>query len=204
MPARAGGWMAAGARITDAVAHFRSRGNFRSAVKLVRAKEPERLRWRAAVSGLTLDAGRMRGGDRMRIEEPVLAMNDLILQREVVLDARLHRVDLDRGEILPRWTFGDLRRLSFLAQTDLTLLQRYVTLPGAYDAPIDTAAVVLAGRSFANVFRTRAQRLWLNVPDQDLGPTLEHHRLMLIRADQEVEQSRRWGALAKTLGDRPV
>ncbi|MDB4986201.1 MAG: hypothetical protein JWN04_1379 [Myxococcaceae bacterium] len=200
--------MAAGARITDAVAHFRNRGNFRNAVKLVRAKEPERLRWRAAVSGLTLDAGRMRGGDRMRIEEPVrelvLNLTDLILQREVVLDARLHRVDLDRGEILPRWTFGDLRRLSFLAQTDLTLLQRYVTLPGAYDAPIDTAAVVLAGRSFANVFRTRAQRLWLNVPDTDgPGPTLEHHRLLLARADQEVEQSRRWGALAKTLGDRP-
>ncbi|MDB4977673.1 MAG: hypothetical protein JWN48_6014 [Myxococcaceae bacterium] len=200
--------MAAGARITDAVAHFRNRGNFRSAVKLVRAKEPERLRWRAAVSGLTLDAGRMRGGDRMRIEEPVrelvLNLSDLILQREVVLDARLHRVDLDRGEILPRWTFGDLRRLSFLAQTDLTLLQRYVTLPNAYDAPIDTAAVVLAGRSFANVFRTRAQRLWLNVPDTD-GPTpvLDHHRLMLVRADAEVEQSRRWGALAKTLGDRP-
>ena len=200
--------MAAGARITDAVAHFRNRGNFRSAVKLVRTREPERLRWRAAVAGLTLDAGRMRGGDRMRIEEPVrelvLDLNDVILQREVVLDARLHRVDLDRGEILPRWTFGDLRRLSFLAQTDLTLLQRYVTLPAAYDAPIDTAAVVLAGRSFANVFRTRAQRLWLSVPDQDGPGTLdEHHRLMLARADHEVEQSRRWGALAKTLGDRP-
>ena len=201
--------MAAGARITDAVAHFRNRGNFRSAVKLVRTREPERLRWRAAVSGLTLDAGRMRGGDRMRVEEPirelVLELTDLMLQREVVLDARLHRVDLDRGEILPRWTFGDLRRLSFLAQTDLTLLQRYVTLPAAYDAPIDTAAVVLAGRSFANVFRTRAQRLWLSVPDQD-GPRAlhEHHRVLLARADQEVEQSRRWVALAKTLGDRPV
>ena len=70
-------------------------------------------------------------------------------------------------------------------------------------APARLAAVVLAGRSFANVFRTRAQRLWLNVPDQDLGPTLEHHRLMLSRADQEVEQSRRWGALAKTLAERP-
>jgi hypothetical protein len=200
--------MAAGARITDAVAHFRNRGNYRSAVKLVRAKEPERLRWRAAVSGLTLDAGRLRGGDRMRVEEPirelVLNMSDLILQREVVLDARLHRVDLDRGEILPRWTFGDLRRLSFLAQTDLTLLQRYVTLPAGFDASIDTAAVVLAGRSFANVFRTRAQRLWLTVPDQDgPGPVLEHHKLLLARAEQEVEQSRRWGALAKTLADRP-
>src|ERR1700712_4874592 len=161
MPARAGGWMAAGARITDAVAHFRNRGNFRSAVKLVRAKEPERLRWRAAVSGLTLDAGRMRGGDRMRIEEPVrelvLNLSDLILQREVVLDARLHRVDLDRGEILPRWTFGELRRMAYLANTELDLLGRYVPLPGEYDSAIDTAAVVLAGRAFANTFRQRAE-----------------------------------------------
>jgi hypothetical protein len=201
--------MAAGARITDAVAHFRNRGNLRSAIKLIRTREPERLRWRAAVSSLTLEAGNLRGCDRMRVEEPirelVLDLGDFILQREVVLDARLHRVDLDRGEILPRWTFGDLRRLSFLAQTDLTLMQRYVALPSSYDAPIDTAAVVLAGRSFANVFKQRAQRLWLSVPDEDApGAPAAQHRFVLARADQEVEQSRRWGALAKTLGDRPT
>ena len=85
----------------------------------------------------------------MRVEEPirelVLDLGDGFLQREVVLDARLHRVDLDRGEILPRWSMGDLRRLSFLARTDLELLARYVRLPSEYEAPIDTAAVVLAG-----------------------------------------------------------
>jgi hypothetical protein len=201
--------MGAGARITDAVAHFRTRGNFRNAIKLVRTRNPERLRWRAAVSGLTQDAGHMRGRDRMRVEEPirelVLSLSDVFLQREVVLDARLHRVDLDRGEILPRWTFGDLRRMSFLAQTDLALLQRYVALPSNYDAMIDTAAVVLAGRSFSNVFRQRAQRLWLSVPDQDIpGPKHEHHRFVLARADQEAELSRRWGALAKTLASNPL
>jgi hypothetical protein len=201
--------MAAGARITDAVAHFRTRGNFRSAIKLVRTRVPERLRWRAAVAGLTLDAGRLRGRDRMHIEEPlrelILDLSDVFLQREVVLDARLHRVDLDRGEILPRWTLGDLRRLSFLAQTDLALMQRYVALPGNYDAPIDTAAVVLAGRSFSNVFRQRAQRLWLSVPDQDMpGPKQEHHRFVLARADQEAELARRWGALSKTLSSNPL
>lgn len=199
--------MAAGARITDAVSHFRTRGNFRSAVKLVRAREPERLRWRAAIAALTLDAGGMRGNERMYLEEPiremVLDLDDNILQREVVLDARLHRVDLDRGEILPRWTFGDLRRLAFLAHADLTLLQRYVALPSTFDEPIDTAAVVLAGRSFSSVFRQRAERLWLSVPDRDMpGPQLDHHRFMLERADQEAEHSRRWGALAKTLAAR--
>ncbi len=201
--------MAAGARITDAVAHFRSRGNLRSAVKLVRTREPERLRWRAAVGALTLDAGRMQGSERMRVEEPirelVIELGDVILKREVVLDARLHRVDLDRGEILPRWTLGDLYRLSFLAHTDLALLQRYVVLPSQFDAPIDTAAVVLAGRAFSNVFRVRAQRLWLSVPDQDgPSPLTEQQRAVLARADQDAENSRRWRALAQTLAVHPA
>jgi hypothetical protein len=196
--------MTAGARITDAVAHFRNRGNLKSAVKLVRTRQPERLRWRAAVGALTLDAGRMLGGERMRVEEPirelVLDMEDELLRREVVLDARLHRVDLDRGEILPRWSLGDLRRMSFLARTDIDLLARYVRLPNEHEAPIDTAAVVLAGRSFSHMFRQRAQRLWLSVPDQDgPEPKMKHHTYILQRADQDAERSRRWGALSKTL-----
>jgi hypothetical protein len=194
----------AGARITDAVGHFRGRGNFKSAIKLVRSRTPERLRWRAAIGALTCDAGRMLGGDRWRVEEPirelVLDLDDPFLQREVVLDARLHRVDLDRGEVLPRWTMGDLHRLSYLARTELDLLRRYVALPGAFDAPIDTAAVVLAGRAFANMLRERAERLWLSVPDQDgPGPQMLHHRYILERADRDAEGSRRWAALAKTL-----
>jgi hypothetical protein len=201
--------MTAGARITDAVSHFRSRGNLKSAVKLVRTRVPERHRWRAAVSALTLDAGRMAaGGDRMRVEEPirelVLDLNDDLLKREVVLDARLHKVDLDRGEILPHWSLGDLRRLSFLARTDLELLARYVRLPQHFTEVIDTAAVVLAGRAFSHMFRQRAQRLWLSVPDQDgPEPHMKHHSYILQRADQDAERSRRWGALSKTLTVRP-
>lgn len=196
--------MSAGARITDAVAHFRSRGNFKSAVKIVRTRAPERHRWRAAVTALTSDAGRMTGTDRMRVEEPirelVLDLDDAFLQRELVLDARLHRVDLDRGEVLPRWTLRDLRRLSLLARTDLNLLARYVPLPKELEAPIDTAAVVLAGRAFAANLRQRAQRLWLSVPDVD-GPEkpMLHHRYILERANQDAANSQRWSALAKTL-----
>jgi hypothetical protein len=200
--------MAAGARITDAVGHFRSRGNAKSAIKMLRARQPERLRWRAAIGALTHDAGRLWGGDRMRLEEPirelVLDLGDGLLQREVVLDARLHRVDLDRGEVLPRWSLADLRRLSFLARTDLELLSRYVRLPNEHEAPIDTAAVVLAGRAFSHVFRQRAQRLWLSVPDQEgPEPKLKHHGFILERADEDAERSRRWGALTQTLTVRP-
>jgi hypothetical protein len=201
--------MTAGARITDAVKHFACRGNHKSAVRLVRARAPERLRWRAAVGTLTLDAGRMAGADRMRVEEPirelVLDLQDTFLQREIVLDARLHRVDLDRGEILPRWTFGDLRRLAYLARAELDLMRRYVVLPSDLDAPIDTAAVVLAGRSFSHMFRQRAERLWLSVPDQDgPEPLMLHQRYILERADQDAERAKRWAALSKTLSAQPA
>jgi len=201
--------MTAGARITDAVTHFARRGNFRSAVRLVRTRPPERLRWRAAVGTLTLDAGRLLGPERMRLEEPlremVLDLGDMFLKREIVLDARLHRVDLDRGEVLPRWTLGELRRLSFLARTELDPLRRYVALPSSFDAQIDTAAVVLAGRAFSNAHRQRAERLWLSVPDQDGPEPLKlHQRYILERADLEADLSKRWAALAKTLASQPA
>jgi hypothetical protein len=145
----------------------------------------------------------------MRLEEPiremVLDLDDAFLQREIVLDARLHRVDLDRGEVLPRWTFGDLHRLSFLARTELDMMRRYVALPTAFDAQIDTAAVVLAGRAFSNAHRQRAERLWLSVPDQDGPEPLRlHQRFILERAELEAERSKRWAALAKTLAAKPA
>lgn len=191
--------MAAGARITDAVTHYRAGGNFRSAVRLVRTREPERLRWRAAVAALLQDASKMDGRARMRVEEPirelVLALDDVILRREVVLDARLHRVDLDRGEVLPRWTVGDLRRLAFLAQTDLDLLHRYVPLSTDFDAMIDTAAVVLAGRALSNVHRQRAQRHWASLGDLAAdGVGMQRERALA-----DVTLSQRWSALAKAL-----
>jgi hypothetical protein len=201
--------MTAGARITDAVAHFRHRRNWKSAVKLVRTRAPERLRWRAAVSALAGDAGKLSGAERMRVEEPirelVLDLDDAFLQRELILDARLSQVDLDRGELLPRWTLGELHRLSYLARTDLELMRRYVTLPGHFDVPVDTAAVVLAGRAFANMLRQRAQRLWLSVPDQDgPEPKMLHHAYILERANRDAEVGKRWSALAKTLLVHPA
>jgi hypothetical protein len=188
--------MTAGARITDSVAHFRNRGNFKSAVRLLRNRSPERLRWRAAVTALASDAGRMTGGERMRVEEPI---------RELVLDARLHRVDLDRGEVLPRWSFGDLCRLSCVARADLQSLRRYVKLPTEFEAAIDTAAVVLAGRAFSAMLHQRAQRLWLSVPDEDgPEPLMMHHRYIIERANRDAETGKRWGALAKALLVQPT
>jgi hypothetical protein len=86
----------------------------------------------------------------------------------------------------------------------LFITVQHQIFPSGAGAPIDTAAVVLAGRAFSNVFRQRAQRIWLSVPDPDgPGPKQDHHRFMLARADQEVESGRKWGALSKTLSTRP-
>ena len=200
--------MSAGARITDAVGHFCKRGNHRTAVKLVRGRSPERLRWRAAVGTLTGDAGKMVGSGRMFIEEPiremVLDLGDPLLQREVVLDARLNRVDLDRGEVLPSWSLGDLTRMCYLARTDLKHLARYMDLPQHFDHAIDTGAAVLVGRAFSRMYKTRAQRLWLRVPDAEGGEQRLHHRYMAERAQQDLDQGKRWAALAKTLVSLPA
>jgi hypothetical protein len=173
----------------------------------VRDRAPERFRWRSAVSTLTRSAGRLRGLDRQRIEEPVrevvLEIPDVDLKREVVLDARRVGVDLDRGEILPCRTVGDLRRFAFLTGTDLSMLQRYVPHdPGDFFAPVDTSAVVLVGRAYANAHRKRAHELWLAVPDPD-GPDeiRTHHRYMVERAEREAKTADKWAAFARAVID---
>jgi len=193
-----------GARITDEVDYYRRRGESRSAVRAVRLRDPDRLRWRAAVSDVTAAAGKLRGRERMFVEEPVrekvLDIPDALLRREVVLDARRHNVDLDRGEVIPRRTLAELRRIAFLVGTDLRLVGRYLTLPEDWEAPIDTPGAVVVGRAMADFHRRRAQRLWLQLPDPD-GPEMmmEHHQIIAARADQDADLSRRWASLAKNL-----
>lgn len=193
-----------GARITDAVSFYQRKGEGKDAVRLVRQRDPDKFRWRSAVSKLTSSAGRMRGSDRMKIEEPirevVLDLSDDGLQREVVLDARRFNVDLDRGEILPAHTMGDVRRYAFLVGADVRVVERYVELPEDFAAPVDVAACALVGRAMANHHRRRAQKIWLELPDpEDPEPRRHHHDLMADRAARDAELARRWAAFAKTL-----
>jgi hypothetical protein len=194
------------ARVTDAVDWFRRRGDPRKSVKIVRSRPPERLRWRAAVAGCSVEAALRLGRDRMLIEEPIrelmLDLHDPFLRREVVLDARKVGVDLDRGEVLPFRSVGDLRRMSFLVGTDVGQIERYIPLPSDFAAPIDVAGAVLVGRAYAEAHRKRAQTLWLQIPDEDGPEPLRlHHRYMADRARSDADQSRRWSALAKALAD---
>ncbi len=192
--------------MTDAVDFYQRRGEVRGAVKVVRVRNPERFRWRSAVSNLTSSAGRLRGLERMRLEEPiremVVELPDLELKREVVLDARRGGVDLDRGEVLPVRTMGDVRRFAHLTGTDMERLQRYVKLPEEFATPVDTAGVVLVGRAYAAAHRRNAQKLWLRLPDPD-GPEewRLHHRIMAERARREAQLSERWSAFAKAVVD---
>lgn len=198
-----------GARVTDAVEWFKKKGETRGAIQIVRTRKPERFRWRSAVASVTSSAGPLRGVERARIEEPVreivMDLDDRFLQREVVLDARRFGVDLDRGELLPQHTMLDLRRYVYLVGADLGLIQKHVALPGEYNAPIDTAAVVLIGRAYAEAHRVRARKLWLQLPDTD-GPErwMKHHQFLADQAQRDAEMSKRWAALAKTLAGNQV
>lgn len=192
------------ARVTDAVAFEARRGENKRAMRVVRARRPDRLRWRSAVSVVNAGAGRLRGLDRLRIEEPVremvLDLEDGVLQREVVLDARRYDVDLDRGELLPFHSMGDLRRYAFLVGADIRTIMRYIDLPEDFGAPIDTAGCVLVGRAMANHHRRRAQRLWLELPDPDAPRRrMRHEDMMAERAKRDAETASRWDAFARRL-----
>lgn len=193
-----------GSRITDAVNFYQRSGELKGAVRAIRTRIPERLRWRSAVYALTQSAGHMRGLDRMRVEEPirevVLDMEDEGLRTEVVLDARRNGVDFDRGEVLPVRSMGDLRRFSFLTQTDLRIVSRYVKLPQDFHRRVDVAGVVIVGRAMAHHHKRRAHKMWLELPDPD-GPDVWHpeHRELSSRADWEMDQAKRWGAFAKAV-----
>ena len=173
-------------------------------MRIVRKRTPEGFRWRKAVAGVNSIAGKLRGMERLRVEEPVreivLDLDDQELQREVVLDARKVGVDLDRGEVLPYATLADLRRLSYMVGVDVRRVGKYTRLPDGFGDKIDTAACIVVGRTLSEYYRTRAHKLWLRVPDPD-GPEKlrKHHRIMLQRANVDRTESERWGALSKAL-----
>lgn len=191
-------------RITDVVSYHTQHGEMKGAVRVVRQRPAERFRWRRAVAGVNQVAGSLRGMERLRIEEPVremvLDLDDTFLRREVILDARKVGVDLDRGELLPHHTLRDLRRLSAEHRVELAHLARYMKLPRALAAEVDTAACVVVGRALAEHHRKKAHRLWLAVPDPDgPEPLRQHHRFMLDRAERDRAEAERWAALATSL-----
>ena len=195
--------MAQGARVTDEIEFFRRRGQLQQAVRVIRSRTPERLRWRAGVAAVTQIAGGLRGRERMRIEEPVreivLDLKDRILRRENVLDARRAGVDLDRGEVLPILTRWDLRRNAFLTGVDHLCLAPYMHLPDEYSAPIDTAAAVLISRALAEAHKNRAERLVARLPIERGEALQRHEQFMLDRSERDKDLARRWMALAKVM-----
>jgi hypothetical protein len=197
--------MALGARVTDEIEFFRRKGQLQQTVRVIRARVPERLRWRAGVAAVSQIAGSLRGRDRMRIEEPireiVLDLEDRLLRRESVLDARRVGVDLDRGEVLPQLTRWDLRRNAFLTGVDHLALAPYMHLPEEYSAPIDTAAAVLISRALSDAHKKRADRLLARLPSESDVSLARHEQFMLERSGRDKDQARRWLALARILVD---
>ena len=195
--------MSQGARVTDEIEFYRRRGELQKTVRVIRSRVPERLRWRAGVAAVTQIAGNLRGRERMRIEEPVreivLDLDDRILRRESVLDARRVGVDLDRSEVLPAHTRWDLQRTAFLTGVDHLAVAPYVQLPEEYSAPIDTAAVVIVARALANAHKLRCDRLIARLPGQSDATLARHEHYMLERAERDRDLARRWLALARVM-----
>ncbi len=192
-----------GARVTDAVKFHGRRGELKQSVREVRTRVPDRLRWRSAVSIVTKAVSPLLGKERMRIEEPVrevvLDLEDDGLRREVVLDARRIGVDLDRGEVLPVWTVGDVRRTAYLTGVDVQLVYRAMELPDDFFARIDTAAAVIIGRTFSAEYQRRAHALFTRLPEACTRPLMHHEVAMAQRAKSDADRATRWGAFAKTL-----
>jgi hypothetical protein len=198
-----------GSRVTDAVDYWRQRGEMKGALTIVRRRSPERFRWRRAIGLVSQTAGALLGRDRMRVEEPVreivLDLDDVALQREVVIDARRVGVDLDRGEVLPARTLADVTRLARLTGTDVSRIARHMRLPTDPMAPVDVAAVIVVGRALGDHYKLRAQRLLLQVPDGDgPEPIRLHHRLMSERAVQDRGDAQRWFSFARWMLDAPT
>lgn len=195
--------MSTGARVTDEVAFWKARGDLRRCVRVVRTREPERLRWRIAVSRVTGLARELGGLERSRVVEPVretvLDLEDRMLRRETVLDARLNGIDLDRGEILPARTRWDLKRASFLTGVDHELVGRYVRLPVDYERPIDTAGVSLVARALAGSHERRAETLAGQLGTSTDPALARYERVMRERIDRDRDLARRWSALSRAL-----
>ena len=193
----------AGVRVTDEVSFWQRRGDLRRAVRVVRERTPERLRWRAAVSTVTEVAAGLSGSDRVRIEEPVrevvLDLNDRILRREVVIDARRFGVDFDRFEILPVRTRWDLTRTAYLTGVEPELIERYLPLPADFGQPVDMAGIAVISRALAATHKQRADKLVERVGGTEGRALAKHEQIMLERADHERDRARRWAALSKTL-----
>lgn len=197
-----------GSRVTDAVDYWKRREELKRAVHIVRARQPERFRWRKAVAAVSESASPLRGLVRARIEEPVrelvLDLGDDVLKREVIIDARRVGVDLDRGEILPRKTMAEIRALARTAGVDLGRVARHLRLPEDGLAPVDVAGVIVVGRALGEHYKVRAQRLLLSVPDADGPEPLRlHHRIMMERADTDRAESRRWFGFARSILEAP-
>lgn len=193
----------AGVRVTDEVSFWQRRGDLRRAVRVVRERTPERLRWRAAVSTVTEVAGALTGSERNRVEEPVrevvLDLQDRILRREVVIDARRFGVDFDRFEILPVRTRWDLTRTAYLTGVEPELIERYLPLPADFGQPVDMAGIAVISRALAATHKQRADKLVERVGGTGGRALAKHEQIMLERADHERDRARRWAALCRTL-----
>lgn len=192
-------------RVTDEVEARSKDGDLPGAVEIVRRRRPDARRWRTAVTVVAKRSVEVvRGLERHCAEEAlreiVLGVHDPGLRCETVLDVRLQGMDLDRGEVLPRWRIGELRRLAYLLDLELDAVAAHVPLPEGFSRGIDTPGVVLTGRHLAGLHQHNAVRQRRRLPDQVEGKRLDAQQTRLLETAQwAAERARRWSTLAEHL-----
>lgn len=194
--------MYTGSRVTDAVRYHQVRGELNCAVRIVRSRQPEACRWREAVYRVNTGTSRLEGLCRARIEEPlreaVMDLPDQTLQYEVVIDADATGVDLDRGEILPTRTVGEVRRMVFLTGVSPHVLQGHVRLPSDLQALVPVAPVVRFSRRMADLHHREALAIRQTIPSSSLWLSDEDIQ-QKARVERNLHHARAWSGLAQAL-----
>lgn len=193
------------ARVLDEVVARSEQGDLPGAVDVVRRRRPDARRWRAAVTvvarrSLEVSYGFERRCAEEALREIVGRVDDRALRCETVLDVRMQGIDIDRGDVLPRWRIGELRRLAYLLDLELDAVAAHVPLPDGFSNAIDTPCVVLTGRHLAGLHRHNADRQLRRLPDSVEVARMSSHQAKLLQTAQWAsERARRWNTLAEHL-----
>lgn len=192
-------------RVTDEVVARSEQGDLPGAVEVVRRRRPDARRWRMAVGvvarrSIEVAHGFERHCAEEALREIVINVGDRALRRETVLDVRLQGLDIDRGDVLPRWRIGELRRLAYLLDLELDAVAAHVPLPDGFSQGIDTPGVVLTGRHLAGLHRHNAERQLRRLPDAVKTARMSSHQAKILSTAQWAsERARRWNTLAEHL-----
>lgn len=196
-------------RISDDASILSRRRDFPRAVNLLQRREPDRRRWRQAFRSVAVAGDQCLEGAKRRwfegaVQELVLGVEDLTLQRELALDGAEFNTSWDLAEALPCWSARDLWNLAESVHLPMSYLAQVTTLPRSIRETIHTARVVVDCRRTAEAHRAAALELSQNLAptamiDEARGTADEATLDALVQVRAQQDAARRWRELAHRL-----